>query len=364
MATKGMYSLRMTEGRLLVIELRGIGSWILTLVLRQRLLYTICTAGDSRWVQGLTTVLMVGSTAFYQEFLMNVIRAIPDHSARIFSLDYSLVPESRYPEQLQQVARGYEYLLSTTSADNIVVGGDSAGASLLLSLLLHIIRPCPDLEPASRPLRTPASIVLISPWCRVDSGHSWTSRPTTVVDEDFLDTEMLDSYARLYTGTSTPQTSLSVLFPVQFYIAAFKGLCVQLQHPPYTVKWITLAKLNVLESTRDPDDSQKHTALCASPYLNPFAALQHPEWLADALPMSTLIVFGGKEMMAGDIIEFAQGVKKVSKGNVEVRSRWRLGWHAWPMALMYLGRDTEETESGVKLIAQFVTRVMSIRSIA
>src|ERR1700681_319913 len=115
MATKGMDSLHTTEGRLLVIELRGIGSWIPTLVLRQRLLYTIYTAGDARWVQELTTVLMIGSTAFYQEFLMNVIRAIPDHSARIFSLDYSLVPESRYPEQLQQVARGYEYLLSTTS---------------------------------------------------------------------------------------------------------------------------------------------------------------------------------------------------------------------------------------------------------
>jgi acetyl esterase/lipase len=301
-------------------------------------------------------LLMVGSTAFYQEFVMNIIRAIPGHSARTFSLDYTLVPESRYPEQLQQVALAYAYLLSTTSANNIVMAGDSAGASLILSFLLHIAKLCPDLDPPTGPIPPPASIVLISPWCRVDSGH--LRSPSILLDEDFLDTEMLDEYARLYTGSSVAQPYLSLLFPVQFYIAAFKNLFLQLFNPPYTMKWITLAKLKALESTRDPHDSQRHTALCESPYRNPYAALQHPEWLAEALPKNMLIMFGEKEMMAGDIIEFARVLKKVSKGNVEVQSRWRLGWHAWPMALMYLGRDTEETETGINLIAEFVTRIM------
>src|SRR5271170_4997877 len=103
---------------------------------------------------------------------MNIIKAVPNHSMRIFSLDYSLVPESRYPTQLRQVALAYEHLLTTTSADKIIMAGDSAGASLLICFLLHVIRPCPDLDPPTHPFPTPASLILISPWCRIDSPHT------------------------------------------------------------------------------------------------------------------------------------------------------------------------------------------------
>ena len=300
-----------------------------------------------------------GSTAFYLEFLMNVVETIPNHALRIFSLDYSLVPEARYPTQLQQLAKAYEYLLSSTPADKIVIAGDSAGASLLLSFLLHIIRPCPELEAASRPLSTPAAVILISPWCHIDSRHTPTSS-AKAADEDFLDTTMLDEYARLYTGATRPQSSSSLLFPFQFYIAAFKGLCRQLfDSPPYyTSKWITRAKLSVLESRQDPRDSAIHSYLCKSPYRNPFSALDHPDWLAQALPSNAMVIYGEKEIMAGDIIEFITGLKKVSRGEVEVHTRWKLGWHAWPMVVMYLGKDLTETRSGVNLIADFITRTM------
>ena len=299
----------------------------------------------------------IGSTAFYLEFLMNIVDAIPNHAVRIFSLDYSLVPEARYPTQLQQLADAYEYLLSRTPANKIIIAGDSAGASLLLCFLLHIVRPCPELAPPSRPLSTPASVILVSPWCHIDSRHIPTSS-AKVADEDFLDTTMLDEYARLYTGATRPQSSFSLLFPFQFYIAAFKGLCRQLLDPPYSSKWITRAKLAVLESRQDPRDSSIHAYLCKSPYRNPFAALDHPDWLAQALPSKAMVIYGEKELMAGDIIEFITGLKKVSQGNVEVHTRWKLGWHVWPMVVMYLGKDLEETQSGVDLIADFITRTM------
>jgi acetyl esterase/lipase len=286
---------------------------------------------------------------------MNIIDAIPNHSARIFSLDYSLVPESRYPTQLQQIAKAYEYLLTTTSADKIIVAGDSAGAALLISFLLHINRPCPDVNTTHK-LSTPAALLLISPWCHINSRHTSTSRPARAVDEDFLDTAMLDEYARLYTGATTPSSSLSFFFPLKFYIAAFKGLYEQLLDPPYTSKWITRAKLSVPESRSDPKDSSIHSYLCKSPYRNPFAVLDYPDWLADAIPNQTMVIYGGKEVMAGDIIEFTNALKRVSKGTVEVHSRWKWGWHAWPMILMYLGTDSEETGLGVRLIADFITR--------
>ena len=297
-----------------------------------------------------------GSTAFYLEFLMNIVDTIPNHTARIFSLDYSLVPEARFPIQLQQIASAYEYVLSRTPAQKIVIAGDSAGASLLLSFLLHIARPCPNLEPPSRPLSTPAAVILVSPWCRIDSRH--TASSSKAADEDFLDTAMLDEYARLYTGATSPQSFLSLLFPLQFYIAAFKALCRQLLDPPYTSKWITRVKISVLESRQDPRDSSVHSNLCKSPYRNPFAALDHPDWLSEALPSKAMVIYGEKEIMANDIIEFITGLKNVSRGDVEVHTRWRLGWHAWPMVIMYLGKDSQESQSGVDLVANYITRTM------
>lgn len=298
---------------------------------------------------------------------MGIVDAVPGHSIRIFSLDYSLVPEARYPTQLQQIAHAYEYLLTTTTPENIIVAGDSAGASLLLSFLLHIARPNPDIPTKSEQrIPPPASLILISPWCNIDSHHQSPggTPPIAVVDEDFLDTGMLDEYARLYTGASSLNIPVSLLFPLQFYVTALKSLARQLVHSPatYTTKWITRAKLSALESQRSPESATIHTFLSTSPYRNPSAALDHPEWLGDALPPHTLVTYGEKEIMVDDIRRFTEGMQNAchdARGNekeVQVVSRRRTGWHAWPMVLMYLGSSFEETNAGINLIAEFITR--------
>jgi acetyl esterase/lipase len=293
---------------------------------------------------------------------MNMVQAIPGRSIRVFSLDYSLVPEARYPTQIQQIATAYEYLLTKTSAEKIIVGGDSAGASLLLSFLLHLARPNPDIPPKALP--APASLILISPWVNIDSHlHTPKTTPSTaVIDEDFLNTGMLGEYARLYTGASTPRPRLPLVFPLQFCFVVLKGLCRQLLDPStYSTKWITRAKLTVLEYQKKPDDLAIHTHLSASPYRNPFAALDHPKWLAEAIPANTLLIYGEKEIMVHDIRRFAEGIKDVCQDagngkNVQVVSRWRKGWHAWPLVLMYLGSCAKETDAGIDILAEFITR--------
>lgn len=316
-----------------------------------------------QWVCCVELHLMEGSTAFYLEFLINIVNSIPNHSLRIFSLEYSLVPEARYPTQIQQLALAYEHILTTISPDNIILAGDSAGATIIFSFLLHISRPCPDLKSPSPVLSAPQAIILISPWCQIDWRHSSTStsRPAKPIDEDFLDATMLDEYARLYTEATDPKSSPSWIFPLRFYLTAFGNLGHQLMNLPYTSKWITRAKLAVLQSGYDPRASDVHTSLCNSPYRNPFAALQHQQWLRDSLPKNCLVIYGEKEIMAGDIIAFTRDLKKVSKGNIEVHSRWKLGWHVWPLVAMYLGKDTSETESGVKVIGEYIKRVMDIK---
>src|SRR5579862_8507532 len=202
---------------------KDIGFVIREFNLLQRRFYSTYTAADSRWIRHIGIVLKLGSTAFYFEFLMNIIQWIPGHQIRIFSLEYPLVPSSTYPSQLTEISRAYDYILSITSSENIILAGDSAGASLQLALLLHIAKPCSDL-PYSSSLSVPKGLILLSPWCHIDSKHE-TRCSTGTADEDYLSIEMLKQYARLYTGAALPRDSPSIWFPIVFWLEAGKRLC-------------------------------------------------------------------------------------------------------------------------------------------
>ena len=73
----------------------------------------------------------------------------------VFSVDYRLAPEYRFPTAADDVLRAYSWLLATgVSPDRIVVAGDSAGGHLALGLSPRAIRAG---------LPTPAGIVAFSP---------------------------------------------------------------------------------------------------------------------------------------------------------------------------------------------------------
>jgi acetyl esterase/lipase len=103
----------------------------------------------------------MGSPWFYMEFLVAWLELLTDggfSNPAIFAVEYTLVPEATYPVQAQQVMAGYEAALAYAGNDprKVCVGGDSAGANLVLSLLLKLGN-----EPG-RP--KPSLAVLISPW--------------------------------------------------------------------------------------------------------------------------------------------------------------------------------------------------------
>lgn len=63
-------------------------------------------------------------------------------------LEYSLCPDASYPTQLQQAAEALKLVLNIGfRAENIVIGGDSAGGNLTFALLAHLVRPHPDVTP-------------------------------------------------------------------------------------------------------------------------------------------------------------------------------------------------------------------------
>ncbi len=67
-------------------------------------------------------------------------------AARVVILEYDLAPEHPYPAQLAQCVAALSYLVNdlSTSPNNIVLAGDSAGGQLVAALLAHLVQPSPD----------------------------------------------------------------------------------------------------------------------------------------------------------------------------------------------------------------------------
>ncbi|MCJ1470317.1 hypothetical protein MMC07_008962 [Pseudocyphellaria aurata] len=135
----------------------------------------------------------MGSSYFYLEFLMAwlcLLREAGFRNPTIFALEYSLVPDAVYPTQVQQTLAGYEYVCSITKdASRVCVGGDSAGATLILSLLLRLAQSNND------KLR-PGYAALISPWATLVSPKN---RDTA---SDYLSANSLDLYGRQYASSA------------------------------------------------------------------------------------------------------------------------------------------------------------------
>ncbi|MBV8488915.1 MAG: alpha/beta hydrolase [Candidatus Eremiobacteraeota bacterium] len=110
--------------------------------------------------------------------------------ARVFALDYRLAPEHPYPAAVDDAIAAYDWLLAQGIApQNVVVGGDSAGGGLTLSLLLALRR-------RGRPL--PACAFLFSPW--VDLTGTSDSVRTNAESDDVLVHDGSDRFARMYAG--------------------------------------------------------------------------------------------------------------------------------------------------------------------
>ena len=135
----------------------------------------------------------MGSTYFYLEPLLALLTLLKPHyrNPAIFALEYTLVPEASYPTQLSQTMAGYDHVLSLVQNDasRICVAGDSAGATLVLSLLLRVAQ-----EPNGQ-TRRPGYATLISPWVTLVSNQN---RDTS---SDYLSKQSLELYGSQYAAT-------------------------------------------------------------------------------------------------------------------------------------------------------------------
>ncbi|HEV7902449.1 MAG TPA: alpha/beta hydrolase [Pyrinomonadaceae bacterium] len=114
---------------------------------------------------------------------------------RVFSLDYRLAPEHRYPAALDDAVAAYGWLLTREGvpASAISFVGDSAGGGLVLSSLLRV-------RDARVPL--PACAVCFSPWTDL-AGAGESQRSNDGLCAMFR-TENAAEFAPAYLGDASP----------------------------------------------------------------------------------------------------------------------------------------------------------------
>lgn len=138
----------------------------------------------------------MGSSYFYIEFLLawvSILSTSGYANPALLALEYTLVPHATYPQQIHETLAGYEYVLSKTDdPSRIVVSGDSAGATLILSLLLYMSK-----EPTLQ-FYMPGLGVMISPWTTIISDAN-VNTPS-----DYLNAESLHLYGSQYIGAKAP----------------------------------------------------------------------------------------------------------------------------------------------------------------
>ncbi|KAJ2972806.1 hypothetical protein NUW58_g9105 [Xylaria curta] len=236
----------------------------------------------------------MGSSYFYLEFLLawlELLKKAGYENPSIFALEYTLVPDDNFPRQLEEAIAGYDHVLSMVGdPEKVCVSGDSAGATIVLSLLLHIAdRDChADMmgEIGKWHLAKPALAVLLSPWVTLVSDRHHNT------ESDYLDTRHLHIYAEEYTG-GTVSSNDCLLSP---------GQCRDIS------------------------------------------------WWHRACPLHGLFVeYGNEEVFAREIGALVQFLKR---GGINITSRGEFGGiHAWPVASLFLS-ESDKRLKGLKAIVR------------
>lgn len=248
----------------------------------------------------------MGSSYFYLEFLLSWLSVLSMSGYKnpaIFALEYTLVPDATFPAQLKEALKAYEHVLEfARDASRVVLSGDSAGASIVLSLLMYLADPVGDIGENGSPvasLEKPGMAALISPWVTLHSNRYKSTQ------SDYLDAGTLEEYAKEYAGLSnTP-------------------------------------KLQPLEVMRNPR-------------ISPGDCKDHEYWRAASPVHGFFVTYGREEVFAPEVEAWMALLTraKVQASGVSEEG----GIHAWPVTSLFLCSAENERLKGIRSIVGEIQR--------
>jgi acetyl esterase/lipase len=139
---------------------------------------------------------VLGSMRTHRVMLSHISRAA---GIKVLGLEYRLAPENPFPAPVEDTLTAYRWLLANGyAAQNIVLGGDSAGGGLVVAALVA-------LRYLGEPM--PAAGVCISPWVDMEAtGQSFTTNASV---DPSVSRERISNIARLYLAGKNPQAPLA-----------------------------------------------------------------------------------------------------------------------------------------------------------
>ncbi|KAF4992973.1 hypothetical protein FGRMN_6777 [Fusarium graminum] len=253
---------------------------------------------------------LMGSSYFYLEFLMawhHLLVEAGFKNPAIFALEYTLVPDQVYPRQVLETLEGYKHILNVVKdASKVCFAGDSAGGSLILSLLLELGAQAGNQHkkgikiniqsglavPNPSHLPLPRMATLISPWVTLMSNLHYSSK------SDFLDKRTLWKYAQDYAGENMIHQQ-----------PASPGNCVD-----------------------------------------------EELWRAASPERGYFIIFGEEEVFAPDVEDF---LKRQAKIGIQAEGqKFDGGIHAWPVASLFLSSTEDKRLQGLRTAVKEIRRRM------
>lgn len=135
---------------------------------------------------------VIGRPKTYRNFNARIAEGA---GARVFSVDYRLAPEHRYPAARDDCLAVYEWVLGRgQQPSEVAFVGESAGGGLVLATLLAA---------KERGLPLPASAVAISPWA--DLTNSGESHHFNSDLDPMIEAGILEAWAKEYLAGASPQ---------------------------------------------------------------------------------------------------------------------------------------------------------------
>lgn len=138
------------------------------------------------------------------------------NSTTWFYPTYPLTPHASYPDQISHAIDALKYVLNDLGRkpEEVILISDSAGGSLCIAILSHLMRPSSNLPglTTQNPLR---AMVLMSPWVSFDT--SWGSMKSNY-GKDIESREILTKWSQDYLGHKVSNNfSEAILAPWEWW---------------------------------------------------------------------------------------------------------------------------------------------------